>query len=113
MRALGYARVDHLADGFKLHRRDNRADVDRLVKRMTDAQRFHAGAEAGIEGFSDAFLHQQARTRAAYLALVEPDGVNQALDRGVEIGIVEDDEGRFAAQFERELLVAIARWPCG
>ena len=52
----------------------------------------------------DAFLHEQARAGAADLALVEPDGVDHALDRAVEIGVVEDDEGRLAAELQRQLL---------
>ena len=59
-----------------------------------------------INGFGNAFLHQQARTRAAHLPLVEPDSVDQAFDRAVEVGIFKNDERRLAAQFEREALVA-------
>ena len=40
---------------------------------------------------------------AADLALVEEDGVNQAFDSAIEVGIVEDDEGRFAAQLQGQL----------
>jgi hypothetical protein len=54
----------------------------------------------------DRFLHQQARTGAADLALVEPDRIDQAFDGGVQVGVVEDDEGRLAAQFQRQLLAA-------
>ena len=53
--------------------------------------------------FRDRFLHDQARAGAADLALVEPDGVDDAFDRAVEIRVVEDDEGRFAAELERQL----------
>ncbi len=101
-RAFGHAGVDHLANGLKLHRRNDCADVDGLVERRADAQRFHARADFGVERFGDALLHQQARAGAADLALVEPDGVDQAFDGGVEIGVVEDDERRFAAELERE-----------
>ena len=37
---------------------------------------------------------------AADLALVEPDRVDQPLDGRVNIGIIEDDVGGFAAQFQ-------------
>ncbi len=53
-----------------------------------------------IKRLGHAFLHQQPRPRAAHLPLVEPDRVHQTFDRGVEIGVVEDNERRFAAQFE-------------
>ena len=52
----------------------------------------------------DAFGRQQPRARAADLPLVEPDRVDDALDRAVEIGVLEDDERRLAAELERQLL---------
>ena len=85
---------------LELRGRDDCADVGRLVERIADAQMAHAGAQFRVKRFGDAFRDEQARARAADLALVEPDGVDEALDRAVEIGIVEDDEGRFAAEFE-------------
>jgi len=47
-RALGHTCIDHFADGFKLHRRDNCADVDGFVERRSNAQRFHARANLGV-----------------------------------------------------------------
>ena len=58
---------------------------------------------------STLFGDQQPRARAADLALVEPDRVDDALDRAVEIGVVEDDERRLAAEFERKLLARARR----
>ena len=49
---------------------------------------------------------KQARAGAADLALVEPDGVDHAFDGGVDIGVVKHDEGRLAAQFQRQRLAA-------
>ena len=54
-------------------------------------------------------LHDQARAGAADLALIEPDRVDDAFDRAVEIGVVEDDEGRLAAELERQLLAGARR----
>ena len=105
--ALRHSSVDHAADGFQLDRGNNRADVDRLVEWMTDAQRFHALADSGIEGLCDTFLDQEPGTGTAHLALVEPDGVDEALDSGVEIGVIEDNEGRLATQFEGKLLIGL------
>ena len=34
-------------------------------------------------------------------------------DRAIEIGIVEDDEGRLAAEFQRQGLAACPPSPCG
>ncbi len=85
----------------------DRADVDGLVQRRADAQRFHARADLVVELLGDALLHQQPRARAAHLALVEPDAVDEAFDGGVEVRVVEDDEGALAAEFQAELLRGI------
>ena len=50
----------------------------------------------------DAFLDQQPRSRAADVALVEEDAVDDALDGLVERCVVEDDVGGLAAEFEGE-----------
>ena len=51
-------------------------------------------------------MHQQARTCATDLALIEPDRVDQAFDCGIDIGVVEHDECRLATQFQRQLFTA-------
>jgi hypothetical protein len=81
--------------------RNDGADVDGLVERKPDSQSAHAVADLADQRLRDAFLHQQARTGAADLPLVEPDSVDQAFNGAVEIGVVENDEGRFAAELER------------
>ena len=48
----------------------------------------------------DVFLHEQTRTGAANMALVEEDPVDYSLDRFVDGGVVEDDVGGFAAELE-------------
>ena len=105
-RAFRDALRHHALDAVQLHARDNGADIDRLVERRTDAQAAHAVANLRDQRLGDAFLHQQARARAADLPLVEPDSVDQTLDCAVEIRIFEDDERRLAAEFEREPFVA-------
>ena len=50
----------------------------------------------------DAFLDEQPRAGAADVALVEEDAVDDAFDGLVERGVVEDDVGRLAAEFEGE-----------
>jgi len=84
----------------ELHRSNDGADVDGFVQGRTYAQSLHARANFRHESFGDALLHQQAGTCAADLSLIEPDAINEALDRAVEIGVVKDDEWRFAAKFE-------------
>jgi hypothetical protein len=59
-----------------------------------------------VEPLGDALLHEDARAGAADLPLVEPDRVDHALDDAVEVGVVEDDEGRLAAELQRQLLAA-------
>ena len=56
----------------------------------------------------DGLLHQQPRARAADVALVEEDAVDDALDGLVERGVVEDDVGGLAAELEGDLLVVPA-----
>ncbi len=96
--------ADQTLDAFELHRSDDRADVDRLVARIADAQRLHAGAELGVEGLGDALVDQQARAGAADLPLVEPDGVHHPFDRAVQVRVVEDEKRRLAAQLQRQAL---------
>ena len=100
LRAFRHACVHHLANRLQLHRRNNRPNVDRFIQRRTHAQRFHARANFGVECFGHALLHQQPRTRAAHLPLVEPDRVDQPFNRRVQIRIVEDHERRFPAQLQ-------------
>jgi ParB family chromosome partitioning protein len=76
---------------------------------MADAQGSHAPLQPAEEGVGDAFLQQQPRARAAHLSLVEPDGVDHALDRAVDVGIVEHDEGRLAAKLQRQRLARSRR----
>src|SRR5204863_2951022 len=52
----------------------------------------------------DRLLHEQPRAGAAHVTLVEVDAVDDALDRLVERGVVEDDVRGLAAELERELL---------
>ena len=52
----------------------------------------------------DAFLRVDAVRADAGLAHVAELRDDRAFDRGVEIGVVEDDEGRVAAEFEADLL---------
>ena len=95
--ALLHALRHELLDALELHGRDNRPDVDGLVERRTDAQGFEARLQLD-ESIVDAFLQEQAGAGAADLALVEPDRVDDALDGRVEVGVIEDDERRLAAE---------------
>jgi len=96
-------------DALLLHRIDQRADIVRFIQRRADAQVLHARLHLADEALVDRLLHQQARTGAADLALVEPDRIDQAFDRRIQVGVVEHDERRLAAQFQRQLLAAAGR----
>src|SRR4029077_4019298 len=92
---------------IELHASHDCADIDGLVEGWSGAQRAHAVANFADQRLGNALLHQQARSGTAHLSLVEPDSVYQAFHRAVEIGIVEHDERRLAAQLEREPLVTL------
>ncbi len=108
-RAVSLAFVDQSLYALQLNRRDDRPDVGRFVERLADTQMLHAHAKLGVEALGDAFLRQQARSGAADLALVEPDGVDDAFHRAVEIGVLEHDERRFAAKLKRQFLARARR----
>ena len=80
------------------------APMSTALSSGADAQLLHPRAQLLDQALGDAFLHQQPRARAADLALVEPDRVDDAFDHAVEIGVLEDDERTLAAELERELL---------
>ena len=104
--------IDHGGDRGQLDRVHDRTHVDAFVQRVADAQTVHAALQLFVEPFRHAFLHQQARSGAADLALIEPDRIHQPLDGAVQIGVVKDDVGRFAAQLQRQRLAgACGRLP--
>ena len=104
--ALGLADVGQLLDPGELLGGVDGADVGVLVERVADPQRGHPALEPVEQLVGDRLLHQQPRARAADVALVEEDAVDDALDRLVDRGVVEDDVGGLAAELEGDLLVA-------
>ena len=110
--AFGNALIHQSLNALQLHARHNGADVDGFVQRRSYPQRAHAIANLGDQRFGNALLHQQPRTRAANLPLIQPDPVDQTFDGAVEIGILENNEWRFAAQLQRKPLMALTRSRC-
>ena len=96
-------------DPLELDGRDDRADVGRLVERVADPELRHPRPQLRMERVGDPLGGEKPRARAAHLALVEPDRVDDALDGAVEVGVVEHDERRLAAEFEREQLAGSRR----
>src|SRR5690606_17762752 len=103
VRAVGLALLGETLDLAQLHGRDDRADVDALAERRALAQRLHALAQLRLDLCRDALLDQQTTACATDLPLVEPDGVDDPFYRAVEVGVVEDDERRLAAELEGQL----------
>src|SRR6266478_3517985 len=99
-RSLSDALIDQPLDALELRARDNRANVDGLIKRRADSKRVHAVLNLADQLVRDALLHEQPRSGAANLPLVEPDAVDQAFYGAVQIGVLKNDERRLAAKFE-------------
>ena len=110
--ALGDAGRDELGDLLELGLRIDRADVGVLVERVADADRREPVLELVDQRLVDRLLDEQPRARAADLALVEVDAVDDALDRLVERRVVEHDVGGLAAELEGQRLVGARRRPC-
>ena len=90
----------------KLHGRDDGADVGRFVERVADASaspcaRLQLGDEARARRLSATSSREPAQQTWPWLNQMR---VDDALDRAVEIGVVEHDERRFAAKLQRQLL---------
>ena len=114
--ALLLAGVSQLPDARELGGRVDRADVGVLVQRVAEAQRGQPAVQRGDHLVDHGFLDQQARSRAAYVALVEEDPVDDALDSLVERSVIEHDVRRLAAELEGEALAGAGHrsvgWPC-
>jgi hypothetical protein len=104
---VGNMRLD-LLDSLHV---DQRADHGTRLEPVGDLHRTCGLGEALGEGIVDAVLHQvrlaQTQVWPAFLyfeamAPLPPQG--QALDRSLDIGVVEDDERRAAANYQRKLL---------
>ena len=83
---------------------DDGPDIDTFVQGVAKAQPVHPAFQLGVKAVGDALLHQQTAACAADLTLIEPDGIDKALDGAVQIGVVKHDIGRFAAQFQGQRL---------
>jgi hypothetical protein len=89
---------------LELARGDDRPDIDGFVERIADAKFGHARAHLVQQRSFDGLLDEEPRAGAAHLALVEPDRVDQTLYGAIQVGVVEDNEGRLAAKLQRQAL---------
>ena len=92
--------LDHLVAAFFV---DQRAERDALVEAVAHLERRHLVGELFGEFVVHLLVHIEAVRRRAGLAHVAHLGDHRALDRGVDVGVLEHDERRVAAQFHRGL----------
>ena len=103
------ARFEIAADAIELLFGNERAEIAFGVESWTDAD-FRGGLGDAVDDLVENFLFdEEARAGAAALALIEEDGHGGAGDGGFEIGVVHDDVGRLAAEFERDFLQVAGR----
>ncbi len=103
LRAFLLADLQIFVDLLQLHFRIDRADVGVFIQRIADDQRLHAILQFADHRLINAFLHQQPRTGAADVALVEKDSVDDSFDGLIDRGVLENNVGRLAAEFQREM----------
>ena len=102
--AVGEGVVDVLADLGQRGFVDQRADLGAGVEAVADGEGGHRLGQFLHEAVVDAGLHVDAVGADAGLAGVAELGDHRTGDGGVQIGIVEDDEGGVAAQLHRHFL---------
>ena len=83
---------------------DHRPDLRAGLQRVVDDEAFHALGDRVDEAVVDAVRHDEARRRRAALAGREERAVDGALDRHLEVGVVEYHQRVLAAHFELHLL---------
>src|SRR6266705_2481992 len=103
-RAFGERVADVLFDFLHRGLVDERALHDAGLHAVADFHRLHLLGGLGIDKDKDLVLHEQAVRAHAGLAGVPVLGGERAFDRGIEVGVVEDDERRVAAELHGSLL---------
>ena len=79
---------------------DQRADLDAVFGAAPDGQGLHTRSQATTELVNDRGMHIDPVGRGARLAHVAHLGRDRPLDRLIEVGVLEHDERRVAAQLE-------------
>ena len=96
----------HLVDGIGI---DQRAKGGAVLQAVADLHRAYFLFQLGGEGVIDTGLHIDPVGADTGLAVVAEFAHDRAFDGGIQIGVVENDEGRVAAQFHRAFHHAIRR----
>ena len=86
---------------------DHGADLRGRVAGRAHVQGCHTGAELLGKGLVHRAVHKDAIGADAGLAAVAELGGHEAVHGRSHIGVLENDEGRIAAQFERELFEGV------
>jgi hypothetical protein len=88
---------------------DQRAERDRVGGRVPDGERGRPGREPGDELVVHVLVDQVAAGCHADLALVEEAAPGGEPNRVLDVRVVEDDEGRVAAELQVSALEVTAR----
>src|SRR5579871_1962546 len=83
--------IDQLDDLVAAFLVDQRPDIDAVVEAVADLQRRHLGRELLGEFIVHLFVHVEAVRRRAGLAHVAHLRDHGAVDRGIDVGVVEHD----------------------
>ena len=83
---------------------DDRAEDGIAFRRVARRQRGGLGGELADEGVGDRLIDHEALGRHADLSLIHERAESRRIHRRVEIGVVEHDHRRLAAQFEQHRL---------
>ena len=102
------ALVDRIGQQFldlvERRRLDQRSLLHAVVEAIADLQRTDGGSQLVGEGFGHPALHQDAVGADTGLPGIAILRGHRAFDRGIEVGIVENQERGIAAEFQRQLL---------
>src|SRR3954469_22035957 len=96
--------VEIAADLCQMPLMDQRPDFGGGIERMPDLQGLYPGRELFDEFCGDALLNQQPARRGTALAVQRVDHEHDRIQRPVEIGVVEHDDGILAAELEMNAL---------
>lgn len=80
-----------------MQRRGQRSHFGLRIQRIAQADRARQGDEALEETLGDALMEDQPRTGDAGLALVVEDRPGGAVERRIQVGVVEHDVRALAA----------------
>ena len=100
-RALADRIFDEMGDLVARLGIDERPDFDAVFEPVADPHRAHAPRQLCGERIMDARVDIEAIGGGAGLADIAHLGDHRAIDRGIDIGVGADDEGRIAAEFHR------------